>query len=246
MFLFCSIMADGSPTIIDLVPSAPAEDMRAVRSRMLLRMAEIVLDVAEMVREDVREVRAEAVAARQAGEPASEVAVTRCRLAPVDVGLTLGRLSRALRLTLALDKRFEEEAMAVAAKERAKADAVAEEAARAADFERRCLDEARETKHDAIQIAKTMALENLRDRGVDTETLDQESLFSELNERLDDDSDLEAISYYGLVDLVSLLCAKLDIPFNPATVGHNDKTLAKEWLEDRPEPPPKHPGWESG
>jgi hypothetical protein len=238
-------MPDGSSTLVEPACVSPAQDMRAVRGRMLLRMAEIVLDVAEMVREDVGEVRAETKAAREAGEAAVEVAVARCRLAPVDVGLTLGRLARAMRLTLALHERFDAEALVFAAKERAKADAVAAEAARAAEFEQAMVDCTREKKHDAIQIAKTMAVETLKERGVDVDSLDREDLFAELDERLDDDSDLEALAHYSLVELVSLLCAKLAIPFDPASVGNDDNTLAKDWLDDQPEPPPKHPGWAS-
>jgi hypothetical protein len=245
MFFFCSDMADGS-TLIDTASPSPAQDMRAVRSRMLLRMAEIVLDVAEMVREEVKEVRAEAVAAREAGEPVAEAVAPRLRLAPVDVGLTLSRLSRAMRLTLALEKRFDEEAVVFAEKEKAKADAAAEDAARAAGREQQFLDGMRENKHEAIAIAKAMAVEQARERG-EAET-DHEALFAELNERLEDDSDLEALSDYSMVDLVCLLCAKLGVPFDPATVGHSDQTLRKEWLDDLPDPPlkpPDHPGWAS-
>ncbi len=203
---------------------ASVDDTRAADAAMLQRMAEMILEVGEVARGRVVEVPAE--------HPA--------------VGLTLARLSRSLRLTLALKRRVLDEQASFAETQKAKAAAEARELARTAAFQRELLEGAKENKTEAIAIAKTMAVEDLREKGVDVEGIDQESLFAELNERLDDDSDLEALIDYTLVDLVTLLCTKLGVPFDPASVRHNDDTLRHDWLDDLPEPPPeppKHKSW---
>jgi hypothetical protein len=242
-------MADGSlqpcdRTVCASCGRAPLEAMQDAHARMLRRMAEIVLDVAEAVRGEVMAAQAEpAPAAAPAAEPEAPAAPVRMsRLAGADVGLTLSRLSRSLRLTLALERRFADEERSFA--EQARAQAEAEEAARtrAEAAWRAELDEARQTKADAIQIAKAMAVEQLKDKGIAESEIDQESLFSDLNERLADDTDLEALVGYGVRDLVGLLCEHLGAPFNPRDFK-DDLALRNEWLDEVPPDPPQHPGW---
>lgn len=221
-------MPDGSSIPFDPACAAGAEDMRAAHARMLRRMAEIVLEVAEAVRDRV----IEGAAAASQAEPAAP------RAAPAEVGLTLSRLSRAL------ERRFADEAASFAAKEQAKADEAASAAARSACYRQAALEGAREGKRDAIAIAKAMLLEQMDERGL--EGLDREALFSDLDERLDDDSDLEALSEYGLIELVSFLCAGLGVAFEPADWNGDEAALRREWLDGEPDPPPKppnHPAW---
>src|SRR6202042_3017361 len=102
---------------------------------------------------------------------------------------------------------------------RAKADKLAADA----DAERRAaLANTRDDKQDAISIAKAMTeahmIEHMRKQGVKLtfSQADRENLFSDLNERLYDDSDLEALEGYALADMVAQICPRFGTPFNPA------------------------------
>ena len=117
----------------------------------------------------------------------------------------------------------------------------AAEASALAEAERRRRDYwsgVREEKRDAITIAKAMAVEQLHEKGV--HEYDAEDLFSDLNEKLDDDSDLDALEGYSLIDIVSFLCAQIGLPFDPAH-WDDDEALRQDWLTGEPDPPPKPP-----
>jgi hypothetical protein len=251
MLPLCS-MADGSlqprdRTACASCGRAPLEAMQDAHARMLRRMAEIVLDVAEAVRGEVMAAQAEpAPAAAPAAEPEAPAAPVRMsRLAGADVGLTLSRLSRSLRLTLALERRFADAERSFVAEARAQGLAEEDAAAQAEAAWREQLDEARQTKQQAIQIVKTMAVEQLTDKGVPEAEIDRESLFAELNEKLADDSDLELLVDYGLRDLVGLLCQGMGLPFDWREYK-SDLALRNEWLDELPPEPPAHPGWAKG
>ena len=75
---------------------------------------------------------------------------------------------------------------------------------------------------------------------------DPSNLFADLNERMEDDSDLDVLSHYSLIEIVGFICAKMEIPFDAALFKGDDEALRKEWLDGEPEPPPKppqHPAW---
>jgi hypothetical protein len=241
-------MPDGGVLLHEPVSDAETpEEMRLAHGRMLRRMAEICLKVAEGIGEEVDAARAEAEPAPVALSPLMQ------RLLGNDVSLSLSRIGRTLRLTLALERRMADEDFT--ASEQAKAEATrlrAEaQARREVNF-----DLTRETKQHAICIAKAVAEEHLtearlRETGREGEIsqTERDALFRDLDERLWDDSDLDALYDYTVVDLVALMCAELGTPFNRADWTDED-AIFDEWLDPDWKPPvrpitdpPNHPNW---
>jgi hypothetical protein len=249
MFYFCSGMSgDGVPLHEPVSSAETPEEMRLAHGRMLRRLAEICLKVAEGIGEEVDAARAEGVEP----EPAPLSPLMQ-RLLGNDIGLSLSRIGRTLRLTLALERRMAGEDFTAAEQQKAEAARLRAEAQARREVN---FDVNRETKQQAIVIAKAMTEEHLgearlRETGRESELsqAERDALFRDLDERLWDDSDLEALDDYTVVDLVALMCAELGAPFNRADWA-DEEDLRGDWLGPDWEPPPRpitnppnHPNW---
>jgi hypothetical protein len=150
----------------DLVPSPAAE-----RKAMARKLAELGMRLAEKLVEDVE-------------ADASPVA---------DPALAFSRLSRAVRLTLALEEKFEQGGTV-------KTQAPGFSRIRGVILK----DEAGHRVREMIEL-------EAEERG---ETFEAERLLRELDERLDDDEDLEDFAYLPLHESVRRLCTDLGVTFD--------------------------------
>jgi hypothetical protein len=162
------------------------------RLRLLERAAETAVTVLEKISEDVA-----------AGRTTPDG----------DLGLTYSRVSKALRLTLALHAKFEEDSLksdqekaAPQAAARQAAEAQRAAAARAAQNR----DQKRTVEH-AVEQAITVEAENDH-RG----KYDYGELYSELYERLNDFEDYSDFGRKPTGEIVEQICRLLNITFDPA------------------------------
>jgi hypothetical protein len=159
------------------ISADPSSDRAERRLRILQELAEIGMDLARAVR--TRALAAEA-------DPA----------AAVDLGLSFSRIARAVRQTVALEARLEQDRQAAAA-ERA---------------ERQARD-AREQayKHKA-------RLRDLVERAIDAEACGEaaEDLLGDLDERLEDADDLAGFVDRPVAEIVQHICRELDVTPPPA------------------------------
>jgi hypothetical protein len=158
------------------ISADPSSDRAERRLRILQELAEIGMDLA-------RAVRTRALAAK---DPA----------ATVDLGLSFSRIARAVRQTVALEARLEQDRQAAAA-ERA---------------ERQARD-AREQayKHKA-------RIRGLVERAIDAEASGEaaEDLLGDLDERLEDADDLAGFAGRPVAEIVQHICRELDVTPPPA------------------------------
>jgi hypothetical protein len=163
-----------------------------MRMRMLERSAETALIMLEKISEDV-----------VAGEVAPEEGV----------GLTYSRVSKALRLTLALHAKFEEDSLKgeqeKAAQAAARRAAEAQRAASARSDRNRA--QKRTVEHAVEQAIAAEAAEN-----DDEDERDYGELYSELYERLNDFEDYSDFGRKSTGEIVEQICHLLKISFDPA------------------------------
>jgi hypothetical protein len=159
------------------IPADPSSDRAERRLRILQELAEIGMDLA-------RAVRTRALAAR--ADPA----------AAVDLGLSFSRIARAVRQTVALEARLDQDRQAAAA-ERA---------------ERRVRD-AREHAYE-----HKARIRSLVERAIDAEASGEaaEDLLSDLDERLEDADDLAGFADRPVAEIVQHICRELDVTPPPA------------------------------
>ena len=178
----------------------PLDVVVARQRRMLRRLAEIGMEMAEAMAEEAA-VRLAAVRAVGAKVEAGEAPLSALAAPGPDVSLAMTRLTRAVRLTLAMEKRLAEAPDPVA------------DARRAAEAER-----AEREKHERIRRYFTRegnlglvrdAVETL----IETEApQDQvERLVQALSERLEDPPDEEDFAELTTGELVARVCADLGL-----------------------------------
>ena len=124
-----------------------------------------------------------------------------------DLGLTYSRISRSVRQCVALHAKLEEEAGKTDEQKAAEAAAKqAAEAQRAASAEKR----AHARKENAVRRAVGRAIDDHTD-----DEDDRETLYGDMNERLDDADDLE-LDRKPVGQIVAGICRAMRLPYDPA------------------------------
>ncbi len=200
-----------------MLPSATAADPEtrqanhAWRMRMLETAAERGLDLLDEVRS-----RAQA----QADDD--------------DLGLTYSRISKAIRQSVMLHARFEEDFNKSAAQKAAEAAAeLAAEAQRAASAETgRKAHQKRQVKR-AVDLAMNLEVDAAEARG---EALDYAALYVDLHERLDDYDDYSDFGRLPIGAVVENICRVMGLAFDPALWAEEAWAVAEmaEKLEGSP------------
>jgi hypothetical protein len=173
------------------------------RLRLLEEMAEITMDLARVVH---RQAQAAAEPAEANSIEAAEVPATRARTAsptPPDPSEALARISRALRLTLALHARTDEQLRAL------QAGITAECEARRVETARRAASEA-----EARSAGRREAVERLVFEAAEREIDDDEAfgdVIEALEERLEGDEAYQDLDCAPLREIVKRLCADLEL-----------------------------------
>lgn len=159
------------------ISADPSSDRAERRLRILQELAEIGMDLA-------RAVRTRALAAD--ADPS----------AAVDLGLSFSRIARAVRQTVALEARLEQDRQAAAAE---RAERQARDAREQAD------------KHKA-------RIRGLVERAIDAEASGEaaEDLLGDLDERLEDADDLAGFADRPVAEIVQHICRELDVTPPPA------------------------------
>ncbi|HSZ52204.1 MAG TPA: hypothetical protein VK801_11575 [Caulobacteraceae bacterium] len=194
-------MPDDTPALAD----APDPEVLGAewRMRLLEEMAELCMDLARIVH---RQAKAAAELAEPSASEADEVPANRAAPASpsaLDPSDAIARISRALRLTLALHARTEEQLRAL------RAGVVAEcEARRALANHRAAADASlrRQRRRDTVLNLVTEAAER--------EVEDEEALWDVIEaveERLNEDEAYQNLEAAPLRELVERLCADLEL-----------------------------------
>jgi hypothetical protein len=154
------------------ISADPSSDRPERRLRILQELAEIGMELA-------RALRTQALAAK--ADPA----------AAVDLGLSFSRIARAVRQTVALEARLEQDRQAAAA-ERAER-------------------QARDTREQADK--HKARIRDLVERAIDAEASGgaAEDLLGDLDERLEDADDLAGFADRPVAEIVQHICRELDI-----------------------------------
>jgi hypothetical protein len=151
-----------------------------------------------------------------------------------DPGLTYSRIARAIRQTLMLHARFEDEADKAAEQKQAEA-----AAARAAEAQRAASAEAGQETHQKRQVKKAVKLAMDLDwdaaaaRG---EEYDYAELLTDLRERLDDYDDYSDFGRLPVGAVVANICRVMGIAFDPAL--WQDEPWAVAEMAEKPEGSP--------
>jgi hypothetical protein len=193
----------------------PAEDKRRWRMDMLERLAELTMEWAQAAQRDAMEARRDA----QNG--------LEMPTAKADPGLTFIRAAKAVRQTLALHARFEKDDL------KGYRERQAREAPREAveDEDDAFYDAARSRRRkDAVQ----RAVERVIDAEVDPG--EHESLYEELNERLDDYEPFVDFGEISVGEMVFRLCR--DFGFEPDWQRWSIEPWAIEEIQTRPKGSP--------
>jgi len=180
----------------ETAPTDPCEDRAARRLRVLQELAEIGMDLARALRQ-----RAAEQAAPEAGG---------------DVALAFSRIARAVRQTVALEARLDEDRQA--RDERI----AAEHAARQAELDRRDADGRLRgliRKEEVREIVERTIDCEARERG---DGCDAESLLADLDERLEDDDDYEDFARLPIGELVTRICRDLGVTPDPCFFEDGD------------------------
>jgi hypothetical protein len=181
---------------------------------MLRRLAQIGMALAERLQVEVMD-----GTAAQAG---------------VDPGLAFSRIARAVRLTLALQARFEDDHQAPESwRAKARAD-------RASEYLSRC-GRGQMLKDEARDLAGQVIRAEARERGDDSEV---ERLLDAVDERLNEHGDADLADHL-LDELVKQICRDLGVPFDAERWFDEDGEPLWEDDDDppeRPNPHSAHPG----
>jgi hypothetical protein len=178
------------------------------RLRILEELTDIAMNLARTLERHVL-AAADAIDRRampQAAEPLPGDAPAPARL-EFDPSVALARISRAVRLTIALEARTDEQLRAL-------------HSGVAAEVETRCVAERNRETSEAGEAAKRSedvrgAVERLVRDAAEREAPDEESLtciLEALKERLDDEEAYSAIHRLPLRETVERLCADLELP----------------------------------
>ena len=159
------------------ISADPSSDRAERRLRILQELAEIGMDLARAVRTRALAADADLSAA-------------------VDLGLSFSRIARAVRQTVALEARLEQDRQAAAAE---RAERQARDAREQAD------------KHKA-------RIRGLVERAIDAEASGEaaEDLLGDLDERLEDADDLAGFADRPVAEIVQHICRELDVTPPPA------------------------------
>ena len=151
-----------------------------------------------------------------------------------DLGLTYSRIAKAVRQSLALHARFEDEFCKTAEQRQAEAAAKqAAEAQRAASAKAgRKAHQKRQVKK-AVKLAMDIDFDAAEARG---EQLDYADLYVDLHERLDDYDDYSDFGRLPVGAVVENICRVMGIEFNPAL--WQDEPWAVAEMAEKPEGSP--------
>jgi hypothetical protein len=173
------------------------------RMRLLEEMAEVCMDLGRIVH---RQAKAAAEPAEPAAIESAEVPASRAAPASpftTDPSDAIARISRALRLTLALHARTEEQLRAL------HAGIAAECEARRVVADRRAADEAAKRSRRRRDTVEGLVIE-----AAEREVEDEEALWDvmrALEERLDEDGAYQDLEAAPLREIVERLCADLEL-----------------------------------
>ena len=202
-----------------MLPSATAADpqgrparLHDWRMRMLEMAAERGIDLLDEVRDRARE-----------------------RTEDEDLGLAYARISKAIRQSVMLHARFEEEFNKTAEQKAAEA-----AAARAAEAQRAALAEAAPKARQKRQVGKAVKL--ALDLAIDeaeaeaTEPLDFSHHYAELRERLEDYDEYSDFGRLPVGAVVENICRVMGLTFDPALWEHEPWAVAE--MAEKPEGSP--------
>ena len=189
----------------------------AWRVELARELAEIGMELARALRRQVLERAAGDQWGDGRGEP------------PVDIGLTFSRIARAVRLSLALEERFDEAQQGCLERAQAAGEAKAkrEAAANKAALEARI-------KAGAERAIEVEVAERTR-RG---ERPRREWLLENLDIFMEDDAEWRMLARGPVVAVVAHICKALKVPFDPADwVEDEEGELVLDVEADPPDPP---------
>jgi hypothetical protein len=183
---------------------ADAPDPAVLRAEWRLRLLE---EIAEVCMDLARIVHRQAQAAAQAADPTAiepaEAPVNRLTPTTADPSAALARISRALRLTLALHARTDEALCAL------RAGVIAEREARRVAAGRRAADEAEARAKSHRDTVERLVIEAAEREVEDDETLG--AVMEALEERLEEDDAYWDLDQMPLREAVERLCADLEL-----------------------------------
>ncbi|MDR3509189.1 MAG: hypothetical protein P4L64_14945 [Caulobacteraceae bacterium] len=217
-----------SPTPLDDIDTpAPSVELAAWQARVLKELTEIGMSIARGMERRVLADRAAEIAAVERNQPLPA-------RDGFDPGLAYARISKAVRLNLTLMTRLADEQVE---RDRGHAEALAKR--RKAEAERRAFEaerpwrERREAVFDAV------------DERIEARGREREAVWKDLNERLDDEEDLDDFLTRPLGEMVALICKDLGVAFDPAD-WVEDEHGAKSPLHPASQGPPPPTGEELG
>ena len=170
------------------------------RLRMLEEIAEICMDLARIVH---RQAQAAAESAEPAASEASEVPANRAAPTTPDPSEAIARISRALRLTLALHGRTEEALGAL------RAGIAAECEARRVAARRRAAEDAAVQSHLRRGVVEGLVFE-AAEREIEDEDA-MEAVLEALEQRLEEDEAYQDLDQAPVREIVERLCADLEL-----------------------------------